>query len=146
MKVKYFIASDHAGFNLKEKLCAFFKENKVNFKDIGPFKKDPLDDFNDFAKKLISNIKNKNQKGILICGTGEGMSIQANKFKEIRCALCWRVEIAKQSREHLDSNVIALPANFLTFKKAKEIILVWMNTKKINLNKYNRRIKKFEIR
>lgn len=142
MKSKYFIASDHAGFDLKQKLCYFFKENNINFEDLGPFKENPLDDFNDFAKKLVKKI-NKNNKGILICGTGEGMAIQANRFKNIRCALCWRAEVAKQSKEHLNSNVISLPANYLTFNKAKEIILIWMNTKRSSLKKYKRRIEKF---
>lgn len=140
--IKYFIASDHAGFELKEKLKKYFS-GKIDLVDLGPKYYDPLDDYNDFAIKVVKKI-NKNNKGILICGTGQGMSIQANRFPNIRCALCWDKRIAKQAKEHLNSNIISLPGLFIDFRTAKEIINTWINTKPLKNKKYLNRIKKLK--
>ena len=141
---KYFIASDHAGFELKEKLKKYFL-NKIDLVDLGPAFYDPLDDYNDYAIKVVKKVKkNKNHKGILICGTGQGMSIQANRFSNIRCALCWNKDIARQAKEHIDANIISLSGLFIDLKNAKEIINTWINTKPLKNKKYLKRKKKLK--
>lgn len=145
MTEKYFIASDHAGFELKEKIKAYLQKSKLDFEDLGPKTYNAKDDYNDYAKKVIKKIKqNKNNKGILVCGTGQGMSIQANRYSGIRCALCWNKEIGKQAKEHLDANIISVPGKYINIKIAKEIITAWKNAKPLTLDKHKRRIKKLE--
>jgi len=139
---KYFIASDHAGFDLKEKIKKYFSK-KIDLVDLGAYSYDPLDDYNDFAIKVVKQVKkNKNHKGILICGTGQGMSIQANRFSKIRCALCWNKYIAKQAKEHLNANILALSGKFLDLKTAKDIVEEWINIKPLTSKKYKNRINK----
>ncbi len=136
MNEKYYIGSDHAGFELKEKIKKYLCERKISFEDVGPNDYDANDDFNDFAKKLVKNVKkNKNSKGILICGSGQGMAIQANKYLGIRCALCWNKEIGKQAKEHLNANVISLPGKHINIRTAKEIIDIWLKTKTLTKKK-----------
>ena len=145
MTEKYFLASDHAGFELKEKIKEYLKTSKLDFQDLGPKIYNPEDDYNDYAKKVIKKIKeNKNHFGILVCGTGQGMSIQANRYSGIRCALCWNKEIGKQAKEHLNANIISVPGKYINIKTAKEIISAWRKTKTLSLEKHKRRIKKLE--
>ncbi len=114
---KFFIASDHAGFELKVFLI---KELSKNFTliDLGCNSIEKSVDYPDFAKKLSQKIKNKNDRGILICGSGVGISIAANRFKHIRAALCHNSKIAKLSRLHNDANVICLGARLIAQKTA----------------------------
>jgi len=145
MSEKYFLASDHAGFPLKEKIKKFLKTEKLNFVDLGPKVFAAEDDYNDYAIKVVREIKkNKNHKGILVCGTGQGMSIAANRHKGIRCALCWNKEIASQAKQHLDANIISLPGKYITIATAKEIIKTWRKEKALSLEKHKRRIKKLD--
>ena len=102
------IASDHAGFNLKEDIKNHLVDKKISIFDMGPYN-DKSVDYPDFAHKLCKQVvKNKNHVGILVCGSGVGMSIAANKNKGIRAALCYSVKNAKLSRLHNDANVITL--------------------------------------
>ena len=119
-----FIASDHAGFELKEKVCRWLKLNK-NFKvtDLGPNSTDSVD-YPDFANKLSSVMKTEpNSTGVLICGSGQGMAIRANKYSWIRAALVYSKEIAVLSREHNDANVICLGSRFCTESDS----IAWVN-------------------
>ena len=105
---KIFIASDHGGFKLK-KFIKSFLDKDFAIKDLGPKQNKKSVDYPDFAHKLCKQVsKNKNNIGILVCGSGVGMSIAANKNKGIRAALCYSVENAKLSRLHNDANVITL--------------------------------------
>ena len=105
---KIFIASDHGGFNLKKNILKYFNKN-YPIKDLGPKQNKKSVDYPDFAHKLFKQVaKNKNHVGILVCGSGVGMSIAANKNKGIRAALCYSVKNAKLSRLHNDANVITL--------------------------------------
>lgn len=106
-----FIASDHAGFKLKEYL-----KTKFNLLDLGTNNEDSCD-YPVFAKKLVSKIKNTD-KGILICGTGIGMSIVANRYKNIRAALCFNEEMAILSRKHNDANIIVFGARIISNETA----------------------------
>ena len=105
---KVCIASDHAGFDLKEKIKDFLISKYVSIIDLGPLEKKSVD-YPDFAKKLGNRIKaKKSDVGILVCGSGTGMAISANKIKDIRAAVCYNPKSTRLSRQHNDANIIAL--------------------------------------
>lgn len=119
------IAADHAGFELKEQL----KKLRPNlpWDDLGTTSPDRVD-YPDYAYKLASLIQNPSDRGVLICGSGQGMQIGANRFSKVRAALAWMPEIAKLSREHNDANVLCLPARFVDAKQAAEMLDVFLKT------------------
>lgn len=127
------IASDHAGFELKTHLRVAFPQ--YAWKDLGPSSADSVD-YPDFAKKLGEELlKNKGLSekdqapfGVLICGSGQGMAIRANRFSHVRAALCWNEEIAKLARQHNDANVLCLPGRFVDPKLAERILFAFLNT------------------
>ena len=125
---KIFLSSDHGGFELKEKVKVFLKDNSFKYEDLGCSSLEPVD-YPDFAKILSKKIKNKdNSKGILFCGTGIGISMAANRFPHIRAALCTSVEMASKSRKHNDANVLALGGRVLEDKLALEIVNEFLKT------------------
>ncbi|ENN5834207.1 ribose 5-phosphate isomerase B [Campylobacter lari] len=126
LREKIYIASDHAGFVLKQEIINFLQEKNINFEDLGPFSEDRCD-YPDYAHLLSSKI-DENSFGILVCGSGIGMSIAANRHKNIRCALCNEPLSAKLSREHNDANVLALGARLIGADMAFEIISNFINT------------------
>lgn len=120
MKTKFVIASDHAGFSLKQKLQESF--SMIEFVDLGPDSENSVD-YPDFANKLADYLKNNPEYyGILICGSGIGISIAANRHNHIRAALCSDKEIAKLARNHNDANVLVLGARFCSVQQATEIL------------------------
>ena len=120
-----FIASDHAGFDLKKQIINSIKENIV---DLGADNENSVD-YPDYAKKLVTKIKTtKNSKGILICGSGIGMSIAANRDKNIRAGLAFKSEIAKLMREHNDANVLVLPGKFMNIQDVLKCIENFLTT------------------
>lgn len=122
-----FIASDHAGFDLKNKIFATLKSKNFVIQDFGPQTSDRCD-YPDFADLVSKNLKQK-KCGILICGSGQGMSMRANKYKDVRAALVWSEEISKLAREHNDANVICLGARFFDLDNALKMINIFLNTK-----------------
>lgn len=113
-----YIASDHAGFELKEKILSL----NPSFKNLGPDSEDRVD-YPDFAKKVCSQIAENNESfGILICGSGQGMSISANKFPQIRAALCTSLELAELSRAHNNANVLCLSSRLVEEKLNLKIL------------------------
>ena len=125
---KIFLSSDHAGFDLKEKVKSFLIDNNFKYEDLGCSSLEPVD-YPDYAKILSKKIKDKNNsKGILFCGTGIGISMSANRFPHIRAALCTSVEMASKSREHNDANVLALGGRILEEKLALEIVKEFLLT------------------
>ena len=139
--MKVYIAADHNGFALKQ---AIVKKMNVLIDLTKLSKKD--DDYPLIAKNLCKKLK-KEDKGILICGSGIGMSIAANKFKNIRAALCHNLKDAKSSRNDEDSNVLCLSAEFLTTTQASKIIKKWLSSSFSSLSRHQRRldqIKEFE--
>ena len=121
---KIFIASDHAGYKLKNSIILKLKK----IIDLGPKSSDSVD-YPDFAKKLSKKVaSNKGSFGILICGSGMGMAIAANKNKKIRAALCYSIKNTKLSRLHNDSNIITLGSRLIDKKKAINLIKVFLNT------------------
>ena len=118
MKRKLAIAADHAGFELKEYLKIHLGE-EFEITDYGTHSLDSVD-YPDFVHPAASSIENgDNELGILVCGSGQGVSITANKHQQIRCALCWMPELASLARQHNNANMISLPARFI----AKELAL-----------------------
>ena len=116
MDNKIFIASDHAGFDLKQKLIEEMPND--TFEDLGTSSKERVD-YTDYANKLADRLgKDNNRKGVLICGTGVGMSMAANKFNNIRAGLVYNSEVAKLIREHNDANILVLPGKYMDVKEA----------------------------
>ncbi|MCW1360593.1 ribose 5-phosphate isomerase B [Campylobacter sp. US33a] len=142
LKEKIYIASDHAGFELKSKICAFFQEKNIVFVDLGT-KDTQSCDYPDYAH-LLANHMDENSFGILICGTGIGISIAANRHKGIRCALCNEPLSARLAREHNDANVLALGGRLTGFDLAFDIIDKFINTKFL-AGRHLRRIEKIEV-
>ena len=138
MKIKtIYIASDHAGFKLKSQLLKIFSK----LSDLGT-KSDESVDYPDFAHKLTKEIiKNKNNFGILICGTGVGMSIAANRKKGIRAGLVNNAKTARLIRKHNDANVLVLPGRFINTTEAKKSVQAFIATK-FESGRHKRRIKK----
>lgn len=125
---KILIASDHAGFILKEKLRDFLTEKGMEVKDFGTYSKDRCD-YPIFAYNLAKDISSgKAKRGILICKSGIGNSIVANRLPKVRAALCHNVKIAKLSRQHNDSNVLVLGSGFVKADLAKKMVMAWLNT------------------
>lgn len=141
--MKIAIGSDHGGYELKDKITAFLKEEKYAVQDFGTHSKEscdyPLIGF-EVAKAVADG---KAAKGILICKTGVGMAIIANKLHGVRAAACYDTEMAKSSREHNDCNIIVLAASYTDFKKAKEILKVWLNTEHAG-ERHARRVKQIK--
>ena len=124
-----FISSDHAGYKLKEKIKKYLQRNKVKFKDLGPYGIQSVD-YPLYAHKVAREVKkSKKNIGILVCGSGIGMSITANKHKNIRAALCFNAKSTKLSRLHNDANVITLGARLLSKKNALTFIDIFLKTK-----------------
>ena len=127
--MKVFIASDHAGIELKRHLVEFIQSSLgYEVADLGPFDNTSVD-YPDFANQVCLKIKDDtSSKGILICGSGQGMTIRANKFSFIRAALVYNSEIAQLSREHNDANVICLGARFCTPENAQNWVSIFLKT------------------
>jgi len=126
--MKIAIASDHGGFALKEILKEKLDKDNIEFQDFGTYSEDSVD-FGPFAKKTAEAVaEGKFERGILICGTGIGMSIMANKVKGIRAALVHDVFSAEATRAHNNSNLITMGARVIGEELAKKIIEVWLNT------------------
>ena len=122
------IGADHAGFSLKEKVIEHLKKRGFEIKDFGCFSEESID-YPDFGHPVASMVEdNIGMKGILICGSGNGINMTANKHQGIRSALCWKKEIAELARLHNDANIIALPARFISEEEALEMIDVFLTT------------------
>ena len=138
---KIFISSDHAGFKLKETIKDYLRNKKVKFEDLGP-KDDSSVDYPDYAHKVARKVKSrKSNVGILVCGSGTGMNIAANKHKNIRAAQCFNLKSTKLSRLHNDANIITLGSRLITKKNALKFVGVFLNTK-FEGGRHSRRVKK----
>ena len=138
---KIFISSDHAGYKLKEQIKNYLSRKKIKFKDLGP-PNDASVDYPIYAHKVAREVKkNKNNIGILVCGSGTGMNITANKHKNIRAAQCFNVKSTKLSRLHTDANIITLGSRLLSKKDALTFINVFLKTK-FDGGRHLRRVKK----
>lgn len=128
MSKKIAIGGDHAGFAYKKEMIAKLVAAGYEIKDFGPYS-DASADYPDFVHPLADAIeKGEFEQGILICGSGNGVAITANKHQGIRAALCWNQDLAALSRQHNDANVLALPARFISFDLALELAEVFLTT------------------
>lgn len=124
---KIAIACDHAGFDYKELIKKHLEES-YDVQDFGTYSKDSVD-YPDFVHPAATSVeKGENELGILICGSGQGVSITANKHQDIRCALCWLPELAELARQHNNANMISIPARFITSELAIEIVDQFLTT------------------
>ena len=122
------IGADHGGYKLKEEVKRYLEEKGIEVKDFGTYSEERAD-YPDLAKLVSKAVQSKEcEKGILICRSGYGMSMVANKFKGIRCAPCFEETAAKFSRMHNDANVLALGADYVTISQAIQIVRVWIAT------------------
>lgn len=137
------IGSDHRGYELKEEIKKYLEEIGVEYKDFGTDSTE-ITHYPVIASKVATSVQNKEcENAILICGSGIGMSIAANKFKGIRCALCYNEDAAKSAKEHSNANVIALPADFISTSEAVRAIRIWIAAEFLN-GRYADRIEMVE--
>lgn len=129
-KSKIAFACDHAGYEAKEMLIGYLEEKECyEIKDFGTWSLDSCD-YPDFAHPMAKAVENNEfDFGISLCGSGNGINMVANKYAGIRSALCWNVEIARLARQHNDANVCAIPARFVSFVDAIDILEAFLNTK-----------------
>lgn len=143
-----YLASDHAGFELKKHIAEFLKQEKINFIDVGPQQYDQFDDYPDFiipaAEKVVENLNNN--LGIIMGASGQGEAIAANKVKDIRAALYYGggEQIIELSRVHNNANILSLGAKFLDKEKAIAAVKLWLKTKFLNEERHVRRIEKIK--
>ena len=122
------IGCDHAGFQTKQAIIEHLTSLGYEVKDYGCYSEDSID-YPDYAHPVAAHIeKNPGTLGILLCGSGNGISMTANKHQQIRSALCWKKEIAELARQHNDANIITLPARFITIDEAIEMVDIFLNT------------------
>jgi len=126
--MKVMIGADHAGFTYKEQVKNLLIAKGFSVEDVGTHSPDSVD-YPDFAHPVAQAVEDKQADwGILICGSGNGVAITANKHQGIRAALCWNVELARLARQHNDANVLCLPARFVSVEEALQMVEVFANT------------------
>lgn len=145
MKGRIAIASDHAGYKLKEELVEYLKNKGYTIKDFGSFS-DESSDYPDYGHSLAKAISSRKFIfGISICGSGNGMNMTVNKHQKVRSALCWNTDIAELARRHNDANICALPARFISSELAKDIVDKFLNSK-FNGGRHKTRIDKIPLK
>ena len=139
-----YIGADHRGFQLKETLKKFLEDEGYKFIDVGNDHFDENDDYPDFALAVAKKVVDQPEAGhgILICGSGVGVDIVANKIKNVRSALCFDVKQAQASRNDDNTNILSLPADFISEDSAKEITKIWLETSFSGFERHARRIEK----
>jgi ribose 5-phosphate isomerase B len=140
------IASDHAGYYLKQKLKLYLENKGYNLRDFGSHSPESSD-YPDFAHSLASAVeKGKFDVGITLCGSGNGISMTANKHEGIRSAICWNPEVAELAKAHNNANICALPARFVDYDQAVEIVETFLNAQFEGGGRHERRIEKIPIK
>lgn len=144
---KIYVGADHNGFFIKEKLVQWLKDKNYDVVDIGDKRLNPDDDYPEFASKLVTAMLSGDEPepmGILLCGSGQGMAIAANRFKGIRASLAWNKKTAEMSRHDDDSNVLCLSAWELDEDSIYDIAQTWLDTPYARATRYIRRIKELD--
>jgi ribose 5-phosphate isomerase B len=145
--MKIYIGADHNGFQLKAQLIDYLQRNNYEVVDEGDTKLDPNDDFPQFAARVVAALKasdDQEAKGILICGSGQGMCMAANRFRGVRASLVWDESEARMSRNDDDANVLCLPARVVKETDVERILRVWLNTGFAGAARFKRRIKEMD--
>jgi len=138
---KICISSDHAGFKLKESIKDFLINKNISIIDLGPINEDSVD-YPDYAKKVSNRVKSKRSDiGILVCGSGTGMAMSANKIKGIRAAVCYNLRSTRLSRQHNDANIISIGSRLTKKNTALKLVSVFLKTK-FEGGRHLRRVKK----
>jgi len=141
------LGSDHAGFELKEYIKEYLQSitnHKLDINDWGCYSEERVD-YPDFAHKVARQVsEGKSDLGILVCGSGNGISMAANKWEDIRCALCWNSEITEMARLHNDANILSLPGRYITKEEAIKCVDVFLNTQ-FEGGRHSDRISKIKI-
>lgn len=137
-----YLGADHRGYELKEKIKKYLTDLGYQFEDLGAHKLDPQDDYPDFASAVSQRVAENPQesRGILICGSGVGVDVVANKFRGIRSALVFEEKQAQMSRAHDNTNVLSIAADFLSEEKAQRIVKIWLKTKFSKEERHQRRL------
>tara|TARA_B100001029_G_C14989197_1_gene410960 strand:- start:394 stop:813 length:420 start_codon:yes stop_codon:yes gene_type:complete len=138
--MKITIGCDHAGVEYKSKIVEFLEKEGYQVLDVGTFGKESVD-YPDYAHLVAEEVLAGADFGILICGSGNGVSMAANKHKGIRAALCWSEEITKLARQHNDANIISIPARFMSLEKSTQIIKTFL-TEPFEGGRHQRRVQK----
>lgn len=145
--MKIYLGADHNGFDMKARLSEFLRQAGYDVVDEGDKRLDPADDYPQFAARTVAAIKasaDPDPRGILICGSGQGMCIAANRYKGIRASLCWDEAEARAARNDDDSNVLCLPARFININQAEAIAKTWLETAFAAAPRFVRRIKEID--
>lgn len=145
--MQVFVGADHAGFQLKTTVMAHLSKRGIEVEDEGDRELDPADDYPQFAYAVTTKVlgsEDPDARGILICGSGQGMCIAANRVRGIRASLCWSEDIARETRNDNDSNVLCVPARVLSEEEALQIIDVWLDTEFSGATRHQRRINEIE--
>lgn len=145
--MKIYLGADHNGFDLKEHLEKFLDLSGHEIVDAGDVKRDPDDDFPQFAGRAVSMLlgdTDPDARAILICGSGQGMCMAANRFKGIRACLCWNLTEARSARNDDDANVLCLSARSLEKRDAEAIVTTWLATPFAGAPRYKRRIQQLD--
>lgn len=139
------IASDHAGFQMKQRLVEELKTLGYEPQDLGTRDDTTPDDYPDYAHQVARGVsKGEAKRGILLCGSGVGMDIVANRYKGVRAALAWQPEIGEMSRRHNDSNVLVLPARYMSNEEGVATMKAWLDARFEGGGRHERRVKKIE--
>jgi ribose 5-phosphate isomerase B len=144
MPEKIYVGADHVGFKLKNRLVDELKKLGYEPIDVGPKQLDPADDYPDYAKPVAQAVSTGTvQRGVLTCGTGLGMSYAANRFPKVRAALAWNEQVAELSRQHGNSNLLVLPAQFVSEEQGVNILHKWLETN-FEGGRHQRRVEKID--
>ena len=142
--MKIAIGGDHAGFKYKQAIKTYLEKLGHTVEDFGPFSDDSCD-YPDIAHPLAMSVESKkNELGIGICGSGNGINMTLNKHQEIRSALCWEVELARLARQHNNANVLALPSRFISIELAKKCVEAFVN-EEFEGGRHERRVNKIKL-
>lgn len=140
-----YIASDHGGFNFKKLIYDYLMEKNIPVTDLGPYEIDPNDDYPDYVSKLTSKVlENSENKGILICRNGVGVCMAANRYNGIRCTLSWNPDHTRSTRVDDNSNVLALPGDYISNEEALACVRMWLETPFSNQDRHVRRLEKVD--
>ncbi|CAD5270099.1 MULTISPECIES: ribose 5-phosphate isomerase B [unclassified Imperialibacter] len=127
MSLKIALGADHAGFGYKEKILAFLQREGHVVKDFGTYSADSID-YADFAHPVATSVEShESDFGILICGSGNGVAMTANKHQQIRAALCWKEELASLARQHNNANVLCMPERFVDYEEAEKMVKAFLS-------------------
>lgn len=149
--MRIYLGADHRGFELKEEIKAYLLENEYEVEDVGCFVYDPDNDYVDFALKVAEAIEGDGveDRGILLCGSGHGVDIVANRFPHVRAIIGYNDEVSAQGREHEDANVLVIPSDWTTVEEGCERVRIFLETeakKTVNYDRRRARIANLNIR